>query len=73
MHAFYHKLSKTLNSSSLEANGQVHIIRTFIGCIRVRDMGKEGLSFWQEELNSQVVRKTNHLHTKHKCYHYLND
>jgi len=70
MHAYYHKLGKTLNSPSMEANGQVQIIRTFIYCIGVRDQRKEGLSFWQEELNNQEVGKTKHLHTKHHCYRY---
>ena len=50
--AFYHKLGKTLNSPSMEANAKVQIIRIFIGCIGVRDKGKEDLSFWHEELNS---------------------
>ena len=45
MHAFYHKLGKTLDSPSMEANAKVKIIRTFIGCNGVRDKGKEGLNF----------------------------
>jgi len=45
VHAFYHKLGKTLDSQSIEANTKVQIIRTFIGCNWVRDKGKEGLSF----------------------------
>jgi len=51
-------LAKTLDSPSIEANAKVQIIRTFTGCNGVRDKGKEGLSFWYEELNSQVVSKT---------------
>jgi len=45
MHAFYHKLGKTLDSSSIEANAKVQIIRTFTGCNGARDKGKEDLSF----------------------------
>jgi len=45
MHAFYHKLDKTVDPPLIEANAKVQIIRTFTGYNRVRDKGKEGLNF----------------------------